>query len=44
MYNGQYQRVWTNRLFTDLRVGLVDITWPMVPLVDFKLMRAPLGN
>lgn len=36
MYNGQYQRVWTNRLFSDIRVGLFGFGWPMVPAVDFQ--------
>src|SRR5262249_22657098 len=40
MYNGQYQRVWTNRLFTDARVGLFGFDWPMVPAVDFKVKPA----
>jgi Carboxypeptidase regulatory-like domain/TonB dependent receptor len=35
MYNGQHQRVWTNRLFTDLKVGLFGFGWPMKPAVDF---------
>jgi carboxypeptidase family protein len=36
MYNGQHQRVWTNRLFTDVKVGLFGFGWPMKPAVDFK--------
>ena len=35
MYNGQHQRVWTNRMFSDVRVGLFGFGWPMVPAVDF---------
>ncbi|MEW6320951.1 MAG: carboxypeptidase regulatory-like domain-containing protein [Acidobacteriota bacterium] len=36
MYNGQWQRVWTNRLFTDVKVGLFGFGWPMAPNVDWK--------
>jgi hypothetical protein len=36
MYNGQHQRVWTNRFFTDLKVGLFGFGWPMAPAVDWK--------
>ena len=36
MYNGQWQRVWTNRLFMDLKVGLFGFGWPMTPAVDWK--------
>jgi hypothetical protein len=36
MYNGQHQRVWTNRLFTDVKIGLFGFAWPMKPAVDFK--------
>ena len=35
MYNGQHQRVWTNRFFTDVKVGLFGFGWPMVPAVDW---------
>lgn len=35
MYNGQHQRVWTNRFFTDLKVGLFGFGWPMVPAVEW---------
>ena len=35
MYNGQWQRVWTNRLFTDTKVGLFGFGWPMAPAVPF---------
>ncbi len=37
VYKGEYQRVWTNRLFTTTRVGLFGYTWPMAPKVDFKV-------
>lgn len=36
MYNGQHQRVWTNRFFTDIKVGLFGFGWPMVPSVDWR--------
>jgi hypothetical protein len=36
MYNGQWQRVWTNRFFSDLKVGLFGFGWPMAPSVDWK--------
>lgn len=35
MYNGQWQRVWTNRLFVDVKVGLFGFGWPMEPAVPF---------
>ena len=35
MYNAQWQRVWTNRLFTDTKVGLFGFGWPMAPAVPF---------
>jgi hypothetical protein len=35
MYNGQWQRVWTNRLFVDTKVGLFGFGWPMAPAVPF---------
>lgn len=37
MYNGQHQRVWTNRLFTDVKVGLFGFGWPMAPAVDWQV-------
>lgn len=36
MYNGQHQRVWSNRLFTDVKVGLFGFGWPMKPSVPFE--------
>ncbi len=36
MYNAQHQRVWNDRVFTDVRVGLFGFGWPMAPAVDFK--------
>jgi hypothetical protein len=36
MYNGQWQRVWSNRFFSDLKVGLFGFGWPMAPAVDWK--------
>ncbi|MGE3473008.1 MAG: carboxypeptidase regulatory-like domain-containing protein [Vicinamibacterales bacterium] len=35
MYNAQWQRVWTNRLFVDTKVGLFGFGWPMEPSVPF---------
>jgi outer membrane receptor protein involved in Fe transport len=35
MYNAQWQRVWTNRLFVDAKVGLFGFGWPMAPAVPF---------
>ncbi len=35
LYKGQWQRVWTNRLFVDAQVGLFGYGWPMAPKVDF---------
>jgi hypothetical protein len=37
MYNGQWQRIWTDRLFTDAKVGLFGFGWPMAPAVDWKI-------
>ncbi|MGE3274817.1 MAG: carboxypeptidase regulatory-like domain-containing protein [Vicinamibacterales bacterium] len=36
MYNGQWQRVWTNRFFTDTKVGVFAFDWPMEPAVPFE--------
>jgi hypothetical protein len=36
MYNGKWQRVWTNRLFTELNVGEFGYLFPEKPSVDFK--------
>jgi hypothetical protein len=33
-YKLQWQRVWSNRLFTDLRYGVHGFDWPMVPNVN----------
>jgi Carboxypeptidase regulatory-like domain len=35
MYNGQHQRVWSNRLFSDAKWGWFGYSWPMVPAVDW---------
>ncbi|HEY7789751.1 MAG TPA: hypothetical protein VIC33_04505, partial [Vicinamibacterales bacterium] len=35
-YNGQYQRLWSNRLFTEFSVGLYGYDFPSVPNVDYK--------
>ena len=46
MYKGQWQRVWTNRLFTDVNVGLFGFGWPMAPNVDWETNppRTDLGT
>ncbi|HJR58456.1 MAG TPA: TonB-dependent receptor [Vicinamibacterales bacterium] len=46
MYKGQWQRLWSNRLFTDVNVGLFGFGWPMAPNVDFQTNppRTDLGN
>jgi hypothetical protein len=46
MYKGQWRRVWSNRLFTDVNVGLFGFGWPMAPNVDFETNppRTDLGN
>ncbi|MGE3885494.1 MAG: carboxypeptidase regulatory-like domain-containing protein [Vicinamibacterales bacterium] len=36
MYNGQHQRVWSNRMFTDVKVGVFGFGWPMQPAVPFE--------
>ncbi len=36
LYKGEYQRVWTNRLFSDIRAAYFGYDWPMVPKVDPK--------
>lgn len=36
MYNVQHQRVWSNRLFTDVKLGLFGFGWPMKPSVPFE--------
>jgi hypothetical protein len=36
LYKGQWQRVWTNRFFTDAQLGLFGYGWPMEPRVDFR--------
>jgi hypothetical protein len=46
MYKGQWRRVWSNRLFTDVNVGLFGFGWPMQPNVDWRTHppRTDLGN
>jgi hypothetical protein len=46
MYKGQWQRLWTNRLFTDVNIGLFGFGWPMTPNVDWQTNppRTDLGN
>ena len=34
-YKAQWQRVWNNRLFTDVRYGVHGFDWPMQPNVPF---------
>jgi hypothetical protein len=36
MYNGKWQRVWNNRLFSELNVGDFGYHFPEGPLVDFR--------
>ncbi|MDE3153838.1 MAG: TonB-dependent receptor [Acidobacteriota bacterium] len=36
MYNGKWERVWTNRFFTELNVGTFGYIFPEVPSVDYK--------
>ncbi len=36
-YNGRWQRVWSNRLFTELNVGEFGYLFPEQPSVDFKI-------
>ncbi len=38
MYNGKWQRVWTNRLFTELNVGEFGYDFPEVPSVDYTAL------
>ena len=43
VYKGEYQRVWNNRLFTDLKVQLFGYDFPLATLVDPKT-RPPRIN
>jgi hypothetical protein len=36
MYNGKWQRVWSNRLFSELNVGDFGYHFPEAPLVDYR--------
>jgi hypothetical protein len=36
MYNGKWQRIWSNRLFSELNVGDFGYYFPEAPLVDFQ--------
>jgi carboxypeptidase family protein len=36
MYNGKWQRVWSNRLFSELNVGDFGYHFPQGPLVDYR--------
>ena len=46
MYKGQWRRVWTNRLFLDVNIGLFGFGWPMAPNVDWETNppRTDLGT
>jgi outer membrane receptor protein involved in Fe transport len=46
MYNGKWQRVWTNRLFTELNIGEFGYDFPERPSVDYKTNppRTDLGT
>ncbi|MDE3154544.1 MAG: TonB-dependent receptor [Acidobacteriota bacterium] len=37
MYNGKYQRVWSNRLFSELNIGDFGYHFPESPLVDYRV-------
>lgn len=37
MYNGKWERIWSNRLFTQFNVGEFGYIFPMKPSVDFKV-------
>ena len=34
LYRGNWQRVWSNRLFSDFTIGTMGTRWPMVPKVN----------
>lgn len=36
MYNGKWQRVWSNRLFSELNIGDFGYHFPQGPLVDYR--------
>ncbi len=36
MFNGQHQRVWSDHVFSDVKVGMFGFQWPMVPAVDWR--------
>ncbi|MDE3153606.1 MAG: TonB-dependent receptor [Acidobacteriota bacterium] len=36
MYNGRWERVWSNRLFSEINVGEFGYIFPMQPSVDYK--------
>ncbi len=36
MYNGKWERVWSNRLFTELNIGTFGYNFPEQPSVDYK--------
>jgi carboxypeptidase family protein/TonB-dependent receptor-like protein len=36
VYNGRWQRTWSNRMFTEVNLGNFGYDWPMAPNVDYK--------
>ncbi|MCA1585666.1 MAG: TonB-dependent receptor [Acidobacteria bacterium] len=36
MYNGKWQRVWSNRLFSELNIGHFGYHFPQGPLIDYR--------
>ncbi len=40
MYNGKWERVWSNRLFTELNIGNFGYAFPEQPSVDYKTQSA----
>ena len=36
VYNGRWQRTWSNRIFTEVNLGNFGYDWPMAPNVDYK--------
>jgi hypothetical protein len=36
MYNGKWQRVWSNRLFSELNIGDFGYHFPQGPLIDYR--------
>jgi carboxypeptidase family protein len=44
MYNGKWQRVWSNRLFSELNVGDFGYHFPQGPLVDYRTNPPRIDN